>query len=361
MPKPTIDLDANDPELSDAFLYHSPIYLDPHTIADAENVRPGESPAEHEARVNVLAEQIKADGQSTPIKVRETEAEGGYQVVAGQGRIDALRLLNNRIKSSGEGEPLLAWCVLDSNLDSWASAVKENVQRKNYSDVQIADLIAQARTRYKWDTKGGEKKLAAFFGILPTHLVEYNTLASAPAHIKERVQTGELSKSGALRLIKVTESTPAEAMPAKQKAIVAKAKEIAKAEKPAPKAKPAPTPVSSKKAKQADDSKKAKQDAPKEQTAEPVKEKPAKVQAKHIAQAAREVAIAANEPVPVVKRNRTEILATISNLLEFSPDIPKTEAARAFLLGIQKFADGEFSPRQLQNRWNLVIGVAPKK
>lgn len=343
MPKPTIDLDANDPELSDPSLYHSPLYLAPHSLLDAENVRPGESPAEHESRVAILAEQIKADGQTMPVKVIEVDdPEGYYRIVAGQGRVDALRLIN--ASNDGNSEPLLAWCVLDSNLDSWASAVKENVQRKNYSDVQIADLIAQARTRYKWDTKGGEKKLAAFFGILPTHLVEYNTLASAPAHIKERVQTGELSKSGALRLIKVTESTPAEAMPAKQKAIVAKAKEIAKAEKPAPKP-----------------SKAAKQDAPKEQTAEPVKEKPAKVQAKHIAQAAREVAIAANEPVPVVKRNRTEILATISNLLEFSPDIPKTEAARAFLLGIQKFADGEFSPRQLQNRWNLVIGVAPKK
>ncbi len=338
---------------------HISIYLDPSRLLDSQNVRPGETIAEHDARVARLARQIREDGQQVPVIVADTDG-GAYRVVAGQGRVDALRLLNNTLKSNGS-DPLYAWCTLDTGSDSWATAVKENVHRENYSDLQLAALISEAQARYGWKKgKGGGKKCAEFFGLSEPHLVEYNKLAAAPQDVKDRLASGELSKSGALKLLSTTSADDTPAAAERRSKVAAKAKSISQEEtdrkyaasreafKKEQRAGTANKPVTSK-------------DATEAAKDEPAKPAP-KVKAEHIAQAAREVAQAANEAPPVVKRNRTEILAAISNLLEFSPTATM-DACREFLEALLKFAEGNLSPRQLQNRWNTIIGIdlRPKK
>lgn len=351
--------------------FHTSIYIDPALLLDSQNVRPGETIAGHDARVARLARQIMEDGQQVPVIVAcDANADdtngGAYRVVAGQGRIDALRLLNTTLKSNGDDDLLLAWCVLDIGSDPWATAVKENVHRENYSDLQLAELIREAQERYGWKKgKGGGKKCAEFFGLTEPHLVEYNKLAAAPQDVKDRLASGELSKFGALKLLSTTSADDTPAATERRAKVAKKAKEISQEEtdrkyassheafkkeqragtanKPsAAKAEPVSTP-------------------PPSPSSPPAKPAP-KVKAEHIAQAAREVAKDANEAPPVVKRNRTEILAAIANLLEFSP-VTAMDACREFLEALLKFADGSVSPRQLQNRWNVIIGTdsAPKK
>lgn len=348
---------------------HQPLYLDPHSVIDGENVRPGETETEHFARVKTLAKQIREDGQSVPIVVRRVLPEG-YAVVEGQGRIDALRYLANQYKSEGV-DPLPAWCVLTSSSDSWATAVKLNVQRRNYTDLQLSDLISQARAKYGWDGKGGGKKLAAFFGITEQHLVEYNTIGAAPADVKSRLASGELSKSGALALLKLTSGSE------QREAVAEKAKDIATKKAAKTKEETDAKYAASRKKLEAAKEKNAKTDpqttsaqSPKvhksippdaDPTPAPTPVKKVKVQAKDVAEAARELAESTGGPAPAVKRNRTEIIAAITSLVELMPESLHFKSGKAFLNGILGFADGTFSPKQLQNRWNTLIGVDPKK
>lgn len=341
MPKPKIDLDNLHDDESPATLAlatdpNAPLYLDPHSLINAENVRPLESADDHDARVQILKKQLKADGQQLPVKI--ASYNGGYRVIDGQGRVDALRELDNPV-----------WCVLDDSSDPWATAVKLNVQRRNYNPLQLSSLIVMARARYDWDKKGGGKKCADFFGISEQDLVAYNKLADAPADVKSLVQSGTLSMDAALKLLKAAPEL------VKRAEVSKKATEIAALD------------TKGKKAVRSQEEIDAKYRASRKnlgkQLATPVADRkavppaPVKVQSKHIAQAAREVAAASNEAAPAIKRNRTELLAAITQLIESSPENSKSQSGREFLTAFVKFANGEFSPRQLSNRWNPLVGV----
>lgn len=360
---------APETSLSSSFedleMFHTPVYVTPSDLIDSDDVRPGETPDQHIERVDSLVSQILADGQQTPIKIKEVD--GKWKVVDGQGRTDALRIIEQRRKSNGE-DILPAWCVIDSSADSWASAVKLNVQRRNYTDVQLADLITEARKRYGWGNKGGGRKLAEFFGITEQHLVEYNKIAELPADVKDKLNAGEITKHAALQLVRTTSSSPAPAATKKRSEVIEKAREIA--EKSAPAA-AAVTPVKEG-AKEGGKGKKQelqllpagsikddkKTDPP---NAAAATSAPRKVEAKHIVEAARQVAAEAGESAPVVKRGLTELIAAINQLLEFSPVSTDQQLhGHRFLMALLKFRDGELSPKQLQNRWNTVIGAAEK-
>lgn len=368
-----IETISADPISSEILDNHTPLYLDPHSVIDGENVRPGETEGEHSSRIKLLAKQIREDGQGVPVVVRKIGSNfpsgtDAYKVVEGQGRIDALRLLQKQYMSEGL-EPLPAWCVLTSSSDPWATAVKLNVQRRNYTDLQLSYLISQARAKYKWDGKGGGKKLAAFFGLTEQHLVEYNTIGAAPADVKSRLASGELSKSGALALLKLTSGSE------QREAVAEKAKDIATKKAAKTKEETDAKYQASRKKLEAAKAKNAKE--PQITSAQPPKvhksipdadptpapaPKKVRVQAKDVAEAARAVAEDKGEKAPVVKRNRTEIITAITSLSELMPDLNNTHYnGKAFLNGLLRFADGTFSPKQLQNRWNTLIGVDPKK
>lgn len=362
MPKPSFVV-SDEPEtdetlsvpevLSISPSVHDPLYLDPESLIDAENVRPGETKQEHDARVKALVTQITADGQQVPIRV--TEWDGVYHIVDGQGRADALRIINNIRRSDGS-DLLNAWCVLGTGVDDWATAIKLNVQRKNYTDLQLAFLISHAREKYGWTVKGGEKKLAAFFGLTPQHLVEYNTIAAAPKDVKDRLASGEISKAGALQLISASEDSETRTK------IADKAKEIATKKAVKTKEETDRKYEASRKQLEKATQKNAKSaDKQAAKSAKPTPEhKPVKVQAKDIAEAQRQVAESAGTPTPVVRRNRTEILAALNQLGEFTPNSDWGTLGKAFLNGLLRFADGDFSPKQLQNRWNSLLGIEAK-
>ena len=345
--------------VEDLAVSHSPIYLEPESILDGENVRPDESVNEHSDRVQKLAASIAVDGQQLPIKIHNGAADH-YTVVDGRGRRDALQLLNVGRRSEGL-EPLLAWCVLvGEGTDAWATAVKLNLQRKNYNDLELADLIQQARKRYGWAAKGGGKKCASFFGITEQLLVEYNLIASAPPDVKERIASGQLSKSAALTLLRVALGTGKPAV-AKRNTVVGKAQEIAQAARESSKGvTDPPAPVIAPRASQTPKngiSKKAESAQPSQP---PAKSKKVVVQAKHIAEAARQVAASSGDTQPVIKRNRTEILQTIRNLYELMPATGlRCPEGKRFLKTFMDFAEGTggTTPKQLQNRWNDLIGI----
>jgi ParB/RepB/Spo0J family partition protein len=359
MPKPTAILEVEE-DLTD---FTAPLIYDdrapqlqeqlsiyPDELLDsADPVRPGESKQEHKKRVQELVEQIREDGQRQPITVRNDPSFGPLKlrVVDGQGRLEALRILD-----------IPAWCVLlEDSVDPWAAAVKLNVQRKNYNDLQLALLMKEARTRLNLNGK----QVAAMFGIKEPLLVEYGKIADAPKAIQEAVQSGELNRSVALKLI---ESTPG-ATPEKQRRVVEKAKEIA-AQKPK---------VLIGTPEDMNGFEEAINDGPALKipkgskvihTVEPIASQeshPAvKVQARHIAEAARVVAAESNEPVPSLKRSKSEILTALRNLSDLMPlEEGKLDDARLFLAAIQQFADGEITPKQLQNKWHKVMAISERR
>ena len=369
MPKARINLDeattATDPILT--LGTHLPMYFDPERLIDADNVRPNETEAEHDDRVKRLIKQIETDGQAMPIKV-QAASDSAYKIVDGQGRADAIRFINNFRKSKGDPTlpPLTAWCVIDDAADPWLSSVKLNVQRKNYSDLQLSALIAEARERYGWQKKGGGKKLADLFGITEQYLVEYNKLHEAPADVKARLASGELSKSGALALLT---AAPEPEDTGKRTKVVEKAKEIAVAAEAEKQAKTPKRPVKTMAevdAKYHAQKKNAKSQADKPAKVVKVSEpaKPVKVEAKHVAEAARQVAAEAGEETPVVKRSLSELLAVVSNLQETAaaveaPSVIQLAGAK-FLAGLVAFRNGTMTVKQLSNRYTTLTSFEVK-
>lgn len=193
---------------------HLPIYVAPEDLHEGENVRPNETPEQHAQRVEQLAVLIDAEGQLNPIRIKE-ETDGKQVILGGQGRRDALVFINNKRKAAGQ-EPLLAWCVIDTSTDPLRRAIIDNFGRTNNSPLEVAALMRRVREQHGWKNAPGKKgeganaKLAAYFGIHPADVTQYEKIGDAPDDIKARLQAGEMTMNGALTLLKVAANAPDE-------------------------------------------------------------------------------------------------------------------------------------------------------
>lgn len=326
---------------------HLPVYVEPETLQAGENVRPDETPDQHQRRIEQLATLIESDGQLNPIRIRE-EADGRQLILAGQGRRDALVYLNNKRRSAGD-EPLLAWCVIDTSTDPLRRAIVDNFARTQNTPLEIASLMRRVRDQHGWKNapgkkgEGANKKLAAYFGIHPADVTQYEKLGEAPDDIKARLNSGEMTMNGALTLLKVTMHEPDEVTARDvRKAVADKAREIAEAE--TPRMPVIESPKAAAKAAKTAKSEKAEKPAP-----AAADRKPVRVTGAHIAQAA-----AAVTQTVVKAPTRRDVLDALAML-----DGPvSTDAGRKFVQEFLRWADGDIATKKKhEDAWVALNGT----
>jgi len=293
------------------------------------------SPEAEEKSIRELAlSLLEPEGQLLPLIVRE-EKQGQYSLIAGhRRRAAAMRINSGEFKSRYDPKkqgPFTLECVVRRYDDAQAkrAAIIENIQRKNFTPIDLMLLIADARKENGWEGGENTKQVAAYFGVSTATITEHEKLAEAPKSIQQQVHSGEMTTQAALTAIKRVE-------PEKREEVVEDAKKLSREE-----AKEA--------VKRADANPKmsAKQKAIAKKNAE----KP-KVQEKHVVQAARKKgALKGKEP-----RQKKELIGFFESMC--GPASPPVMAS--FAAYFVKFSQGEGTEGTLLRKWDEIAEALPK-
>jgi len=215
-----------------------------------EGLRSNRQSDEYMQQVKRLSLVLKDEGQKQPVLIRTntTGSEQSYELVFGHRRREAVRL-------NGDMLVLCRYEDLDDEA-AMKAALRENIQAEDFGVMDKARIIMGLRVNAKMTTKA----ISQYLGVSTATVTETEKLLDLPQDVKERVESGVLSKSAALEYAPVAaEARPAVMSKAEKKAEVEKAAKVAKAEKKGQTAK-----------------------------AQKLKDAPAKVESKHVRAAVRE-------------------------------------------------------------------------
>src|ERR1019366_3878751 len=164
------------------------------------------------------------DGQQQPIVLREHD--GQYVVVFGHRRLEAI------VQLRMEGHSIPVKAIVAEGLDedtAFRIALRENVQRADFTAMEMAHNITTVRDRFKWKGAGKTGQVADFLGVSPATVSQYEKLLTLPAQVQADVQGGRLSATAALELGSVeAEKQPEVMAKAQEKADRDEAKKAAK-------------------------------------------------------------------------------------------------------------------------------------
>lgn len=154
-------------------------------LAPEHDMRLGHDPDS----IKELAESIKDLGLLNPVTVKKVE--NGYEVVAGNRRLAALKKLKWRAVP----------CIVfpRDGLDAEVAKLHENSVRESVNVVDEANFLLDLATAYKLTGKA----LAAKIGRTESYVSDRLRLLKAPPELSNAVAKGELSFSAARELLKV--------------------------------------------------------------------------------------------------------------------------------------------------------------
>jgi hypothetical protein len=309
------------------------IYLAPEQLTANEaneKARPAERPEDRAARVKSMAASIVANGQELPVLIVEKTEDDvtTYEYIDGGCRVEAIATIREN------GMPnMQVWCVLvDPNLDLFKLATSANIHRTQNSLLDMAHIVQEAFDRNGWRGRGGGKKVAEYLGILESRVSEYQKLLHAPADVKAKIDSGELtSLEAALKLM---------AMPAdKREEIGTRAVELAKEEE---------------EEKAERKSKRGHNPTPKVPLYDPNKHKPATVKAKHVEKAAKEKGVETTS-TPRAKSEIAEFFEAVSAAAYPKPAVAFAE----YFAGT--WMKGEGSDRRARELFDSAVGMKAAK
>ncbi len=147
-------------------------------------------------KINELADSIKANGMIQPIIVRSTEREGIYQIIAGERRWRACKLVGI------EQIPVIVREV--SNKEAMEIALIENIQRQNLTPIEEADGYRRLQSEFNYT----QETLASGLGKSRSHIANMLRLLELPEDVKSYINSGALSMGHARAI--VTSKFPSE-------------------------------------------------------------------------------------------------------------------------------------------------------
>ena len=157
------------------------------------DIRPNPSqPRAHFApgAVEELASSIRRHGQLSPILVR-TRTDGGYELVAGERRLRAIKLLKNSFAEA---------IVLDvGDCECALIALVENIQREQLHFLDEAEACRRILTVFPIT----QEKLAASLSCSPSALANRLRLLKLPAGVVEIVRKRGLTERHARALLRL--------------------------------------------------------------------------------------------------------------------------------------------------------------
>ena len=141
----------------------------------------------NETKIDELAASIKENGLIQPIVVRKNN--GVYQIIAGERRYRACRLLNMKQVP----------CIIEDYTDKQTQtlAIIENIQREDLNAIEEAQAYQTMMEKLKLT----QNELAKRIGKSRTHITNTLRLLNLPEKIQEYVLDGSLSMGHARALI----------------------------------------------------------------------------------------------------------------------------------------------------------------
>lgn len=319
-----------------------PLHLDPADILldkglDLRRFKiVGEGAEDRAESIKALAASMIQNGQENPVLIREKK--GKYYLVAGSRRREAGLLINSGALKSLYDPKKQGPFLLESKLreldDTQAhrAAMHENIQREDFSPIQLLLNIQDTRKRYGWEGESGTKNVAEFLGLTVTDVTETEKLDLLPKAVKAQVHAGTLTAEGALFAAKKVQ-------PEKVEEVLADAGKGAKKEAQERLEKEEKNPKSSKQTK----------DRLKKKVEKPV------VGKKHVAAAAQKKG-ALKEGVKE-PRNRKALLEFFDGMRGAASHPLMAEFAEYL---VDKYAPGDGTDGKLTKLWDAIGDALPK-
>ena len=167
------------------------------TEVDVDQISPNEHQPRHrfeDARLDELAQSIKANGVIQPIVVRKVD--GGYRIIAGERRWRA---------AQRAGLTRVPIVVKDVNAGSGAQllemALIENIQREDLNPIDQA----AAYEKLSSDFRMTQDEIAAAVGKDRSSIANHIRLLKLPQEVRSEVAGGRLSMGHARALLAVTD------------------------------------------------------------------------------------------------------------------------------------------------------------
>lgn len=176
--------------------------------------------------IEAFGVQLAAEGQIQNLTVAEVPVDGGveYQLIAGGRRRDAIASYNAGLKAGAEAVKLR--CTVLTGVDAVGmvrKALKENIERENFTPIDLARDIASVKKLINATGKDWSKQVADFMGVSRAQVTQHYKLLSLPGEALETIKREGWSSQAAQDLLDVK--------PEKVTAVVKAASEAGKADK----------------------------------------------------------------------------------------------------------------------------------
>jgi len=301
------------------------LYLLPEEV-EVEEIGDRIPGADDDDLTEQIAASIEAVGQQEPVKV--STKTGKPVLFMGRRRKNAIALINAG-KKKGE-EPLRLWAIVDNSKgDSFQRAIHENIHRKNYTAIELSNIVAKVRELNGWAGGKNTKHVADYLKVSPATVTTHEKLLTLPEDVRRRGQEERLS-AGAM--IDLADSV----QPDKRQAVIEGAKAKAKAEAETAKTKK--------------DQKQVK--AGKEKEDAEAGDETGKIKRKHIVEAARE-AEALTKPKSRSKSEIAEFFESIAGSPAYGHQNSPVRTFAAYFL--DKFMAGVGSSKAALNRFDAMV------
>jgi ParB/RepB/Spo0J family partition protein len=163
----------------------------------------------HELSIPELARTILEETQQSPCVCR-VNADGDLVLVEGARRKAAVQWLKENgekvvTEEHPEGEDVLLDVVVVEMGDDEAlrRACLENIQRADFTKLELADNIQLIRKRFGWEGRPGTAEVAGFLGVSPATVTETEKFLNLPKEMQEDVQAGRLTPNAALEWLNI--------------------------------------------------------------------------------------------------------------------------------------------------------------
>jgi ParB family chromosome partitioning protein len=167
------------------------------TEVDVDQLTPNEHQPRHrfeDARLDELAQSIKANGVIQPIVVRRVE--GGYRIIAGERRWRAAQRAGlTRVPV------VIKEVAAGSDAQLLEMALIENIQREDLNPIDQA----AAYERLSTDFRMTQEEIAAAVGKDRSSVANHMRLLKLPDEVRAEVSTGRLSMGHARALIAIAD------------------------------------------------------------------------------------------------------------------------------------------------------------
>ncbi len=197
-------------------------YLLPSEIQVIEeyNVRPWMKDDANEGRlIDRLAQDMEQNGQLDDCVVRPGRAAGSdvgpeWVLFIGHRRRRAAAVINERRTVEG-GELFRLRCRVDSSGgDIKRKAIASNLQRKDFSPMDLAQLVHDLKKEHGWEGFKGSKECGKYLNVSTETVTQHEKFLGADSQIQRDLVSGKLTAQNAFMLIDAKPSKVAEVMDA---------------------------------------------------------------------------------------------------------------------------------------------------